>query len=87
MLLAARLRSVLNSIDLDGTRFEIAPHRRTIKAGKQMKEYNYGRIRVLANRLEEAGIPQEIRDKILAGGEMILGSASPEKKADWMREA
>ena len=52
-----------------------------------MKEYNYGRIRVLANRLEEAGIPQEIRDKILAGGEMILGSTSPEKKADWMREA
>lgn len=52
-----------------------------------MVNYEYGRIRILATRLEEAGIPQEIRDEILAGGELILRGTTPEKKAQWMQGA
>ena len=52
-----------------------------------MKTYEYGRIKVLATKLQEAGIPQETIDKIMAGGVQIAGNAKPEKKADWMRQA
>lgn len=52
-----------------------------------MANYEYGRIRILATKLEEAGISQEIRDEILAGGELVRSSTTPEKKAEWMREA
>jgi hypothetical protein len=52
-----------------------------------MKNYEYDRIRVLATKLAEFGIPQDIADKILDGGELILRSTKPDKKADWMRES
>jgi hypothetical protein len=49
--------------------------------------YEYGRIKVLANKLNEAGIDQNIFDQILAGGESILSKTSAEKKAEWMKGA
>lgn len=52
-----------------------------------MTNYEYGRIRILAAKIAEAGVSQNVMDEILAGGEAILGSTKPEKKADWMREA
>jgi hypothetical protein len=52
-----------------------------------MKNYEYGRIRILATKLAEAGVSQDIADRILEGGELVLGSTKPDKKADWMREA
>jgi len=52
-----------------------------------MKNYEYHRIGHLAEQLEIAGIEQEIIDRIMEGGEDILRKTSPEKKADWMREA
>lgn len=52
-----------------------------------MKDYEYGRIRILATKLVQAGISQDTIDEIMAGGELILSSTTPAKKADWMREA
>lgn len=52
-----------------------------------MPDYEYGRIKVLAERLESAGIPAEIIEEIMAGGEDIRKSAKPEKKAGWMKIA
>lgn len=52
-----------------------------------MKNYAYGRIHVFATKLAEYGIPQDTADKILEGGELILSSTKPDKKADWMRES
>lgn len=52
-----------------------------------MKKYEYGRIKKLAENLEEAGVDQEIMEQIMEGGENIRGSAKPEKKAEWMKGA
>ncbi len=52
-----------------------------------MKNYEYHRIGRLAEQLEIAKIDQDIIDDIMEGGEDILRKTSPEKKADWMREA
>jgi len=52
-----------------------------------MKNYEYHRIGKLAEQLEIAGINREIIDRIMEGGEDILRKTSPEKKADWFREA
>ena len=51
-----------------------------------MIKYEYGRIAVLAQSLENAGVAQEIIDQIMAGGDTIKKTTTPEKKADWMRE-
>jgi hypothetical protein len=52
-----------------------------------MKSYEYHRIGELAKQLEEAEVEPEIIDQIMDGGKEILRKTSPEKKADWMREA
>jgi hypothetical protein len=52
-----------------------------------MKNYEYHRIGRLAEQLEIAGIDRGIIDRIMEGGEDILRKTSPEKKADWLREA
>jgi hypothetical protein len=52
-----------------------------------MKQYEYHRIGKIAEQMETAGIDREIIDQIMAGGEDILRSTKPERKADWMREA
>ena len=52
-----------------------------------MKNYEYHRIGHLAEQLEIAGIDREIIEPIMEGGDNILRSTKPEKKADWMREA
>ena len=52
-----------------------------------MKEYQYGRIRKLAESLQQAGIEPEIIDQIMERGEDVRRGTSPAKKADWMREA
>jgi hypothetical protein len=50
-------------------------------------KYDYGRIRILATKLEEAGVAQDAIEKIMEGGDLVLAGASPEKKADWMKGA
>ena len=52
-----------------------------------MKQYECGRIRVLAQKLSEAGVPKGIADDILKGGDRIATKTAGEKKADWMRVA
>jgi hypothetical protein len=52
-----------------------------------MKNYEYQRIGKLAEQLETAKIDREKIDQIMEGGEDILRKTSPEKKADWFREA
>ena len=52
-----------------------------------MKNYEYHRIGELATQLVKARIKPETIDKIMEGGENILRKTSPEKKADWMRDA
>lgn len=51
------------------------------------KKYEYGRIAKLAEQLEAAGIPREITDQIMEGGDAVRRSTRPEEKAQWMREA
>ena len=50
-----------------------------------MAEYEYGKIRKLAEGLEQAGIAEEVAAQILEGGEEIRQSTPPERKADWFR--
>ena len=50
-----------------------------------MADYEYGRIKVLAAKLEQDGVSREVMDEIMAGGELIRRNTSPEKKADWLR--
>ncbi len=50
-----------------------------------MENFEYGRFRVLAERLAEAGVDPEITDRILAGCESIRKTDKPEKKAEHMR--
>lgn len=52
-----------------------------------MPDYEYGRIQVLADRLAKAGVSQDKIDEIMAGGESIRKTATPEKKAEWMKGA
>ncbi len=52
-----------------------------------MPVYEYGRIKVLAERLEEAGIASEVIAEIMSGGETVKKDARPEKKAAWLRDA
>lgn len=52
-----------------------------------MPNYEYGRVKVLAEKLEKHGIAPEIAGQILAGGEDIGKSAKPEKKAEWFKVA
>jgi hypothetical protein len=52
-----------------------------------MKNYEYHRIGELAKQLAEAKVEPRIIDQIMEGGKDILRKTSPEKKADWMREA
>lgn len=52
-----------------------------------MPDYEYGRIKILADRMEAAGIGPEVIAEIMAGGESISKAAKPEKKAAWMQQA
>jgi hypothetical protein len=52
-----------------------------------MPHYEYGHVRTLAAKLDEAAIAPEIAGKILEGGEAIRRRDKPEKKAEWMRLA
>ena len=49
-----------------------------------MATYEYDRIRRIAAALEQCGVDSDTADQIMAGGESISKTASPEKKADWM---
>lgn len=51
------------------------------------RTYEYGRVRTLAEKLCAAGVPEDAVREIMAGGEAIRGSTSPEAKAAWMQEA
>jgi len=50
-----------------------------------MKTYEHHRIQRLAEQLETANVDKKITGQILEGGEDILKSTKPEKKADWFR--
>jgi hypothetical protein len=52
-----------------------------------MNNYEYHRIGNLAEQLKSTGIDMTIIDRVMKGGENILRKTSPEKKADWFREA
>lgn len=52
-----------------------------------MKRYEYGRIERLNRGLEAAGIDPAIIAQIMAGGEEIRASTTPQKKAAWLGEA
>ena len=52
-----------------------------------MTTYEYGRIKVLAEQLVAAGIPESAAARLLEGGDSIRKTASPERKAQWMAEA
>jgi hypothetical protein len=55
--------------------------------GGSAVDYEYGRIRILADRLEKGGVAPETAARIMAGGEAIKKTSSPEKKAAWFTEA
>jgi len=46
-----------------------------------MAEYEYGRIKILANRLEAAGIAPEIAAEIMAGGDSIKKGDKPREES------
>jgi len=50
-----------------------------------MAEYEYGRIKVLAENLKRAGVPAEVTTQIMEGGEDIKKTTPPKRKADWFR--
>ena len=52
-----------------------------------MKNYEYRHIKKLAEQLEITKIDREKIDQIMEGGETILKSTLPEKKAEWLGEA
>jgi len=52
-----------------------------------MKTYEYGKIRVLAQKLEEQGIDSKLSEQIMEGGEKILKGSSNKAKSSWMRSA
>jgi len=52
-----------------------------------MPDYEYGRVKILAEKLAKAGVAADVADQIMAGGEAILKTTPPVKKADWMQGA
>ncbi len=52
-----------------------------------MPDYEYGRIKVLSDRLARAGVSQPKIDEIMAGGESIRKTTTREKKAEWLKGA
>jgi len=52
-----------------------------------MHHYEYGRIRVLADKLAEFGVAPDVAAAILEGGEDVTKSTMPEKKAEWFKAA
>jgi len=52
-----------------------------------MPKYEYGRIQVLADRLEKFGVAPDVAARILEGGEDIRKTTTPEKKAEWFKLA
>jgi hypothetical protein len=52
-----------------------------------MMQYQYGRIKILAENLKSAGIAEDIIEQIMQDGEHITKTDSPQRKAAWMREA
>jgi hypothetical protein len=52
-----------------------------------MPAYEYGKIAVLAERLEKACVDARFTAEILQGGEAIKKSSTSAQKADWMRAA
>lgn len=50
-------------------------------------QYEYGRIAKLDEQLREAGVAEEMVEKIMAGGEAVRKTAKPEAKAAWLRGA
>ena len=52
-----------------------------------MTAYEYGRIGKLNESLHKEQVAPELVSQIMEGGEAILKGTSPERKADWMREA
>ena len=50
-------------------------------------KYVYGRIQKLADCLREAKISNVIINQIMKDGENVIRKTTPERKADWMREA
>jgi hypothetical protein len=58
-----------------------------MKNQAKVKKYPYGKIEVLAQKLEQQGIAPDIIAQIMEGGETIQQGSSGEQKAAWMREA
>ena len=52
-----------------------------------MAEYEYGRIKVLAEKLVKAEVGPDIIAEIMRDGEKITKTAKPEKKAEWLLSA
>lgn len=52
-----------------------------------MPTYEYGRAKVLAEKLAAHDIAPDIIARIMEGGEKLRAKDSSEAKADWMREA
>lgn len=52
-----------------------------------MAKYEYGRIRVLAEKLKAAGVSERTAALILEGGEDIGAHASGARQAEWMKQA
>lgn len=52
-----------------------------------MATYEYGRVKVLAEQLACAGVAEEVAAEIMAGGENVRKTATPQAKAAWLAEA
>ena len=50
------------------------------------ERYEYGRIKVLVDNLRKFGVREEIIGWAMEGGEAILRSTTPERKAVWLGE-
>ena len=52
-----------------------------------MRKYEEGKILKLSKSLEKAGIARGLITQIMKGGEAIRKSATPQEKADWLKNA
>lgn len=52
-----------------------------------MANYEYTRIKMLADKLAEAGVSEKISAQILDGGEAIVKGTSSAMRANWMQGA
>lgn len=52
-----------------------------------MNEYPYGKIKILAEQLNQAGVDPEVIDQIMVGGENIRQTSDNAEKSGWMRGA